>query len=154
MYQGLLHLHNFMRWVILILLVINIIRHLVAVKQPFADRDKRLGLMLMVAAHITLVIGLYQYFVGPWGFQLISSQGMAVVMKNSALRFWAVEHITGMLIGIVLITIARGVFRKTITNEAKHKRALLLYIIALVVILASVPWPFREGIARPLFPGM
>ncbi len=154
MYQGLLHLHNFMRWVILILLVINIIRHLVAVKQPFADRDKRLGLMLMVAAHITLVIGLYQYFVGPWGFQLISSQGMAVVMKDSALRFWAVEHITGMLIGIVLITIARGVFRKTITNEAKHKRALLLYIIALVVILASVPWPFREGIARPLFPGM
>ncbi|CAN5474604.1 hypothetical protein BH10BAC3_BH10BAC3_03250 [soil metagenome] len=154
MYQGLLHLHNFMRWVILILLVVNIVRHLVAAKQPFADRDKKFGLMLMIAAHITLLIGLYQYFAGPWGFQLISDKGMAVVMKDSALRFWAVEHITGMLIGIVLITIARGVFRKPISNEAKHKKALLLYIIALVVILASVPWPFREGIARPLFPGM
>ncbi len=154
MYQGLLHLHNFMRWVILILLVVNIVRHLVVMKQPFAERDKKLGLMLMIAAHITLLIGLYQYFAGPWGFQLIVDKGMAVVMKDSALRFWAVEHITGMLIGIVLITIARGVFRKSISNEAKHKRALLLYIIALVVILASVPWPFREGIARPLFPGM
>ena len=154
MYQGLVHLHNFMRWVILILLVINIVRHISAAKQPFAAQDKKLGLMLMVAAHIMLLLGLYQYFAGPWGYKLIAENGMAVVMKNAALRFWAVEHISGMILSIVLITVARGVYRKSITNEAKHKRALLLYVISLIIILASIPWPFREGIARPLFPGM
>jgi hypothetical protein len=154
MYTGLVHLHNFLRWVILILLVINIIRHITASNQTFGSRDKKLGLMLMITAHIMLLLGLYQYFAGPWGYQLIQNQGMGVVMKNAAYRFWAVEHITGMILSIVLITVARGVYRKAITNQAKHKRALLLYVIALVIILASIPWPFREGIARPLFPGM
>ena len=154
MYQGLVHLHNFMRWVILILLIINIGRHIVAINKPFGSQDKRLGLMLMVAAHIMLVLGLYQYFFGSFGYKIIAENGFAVVMKNAALRFWAVEHITAMILGIALITVARGVYRKTITNESKHKRALLLYLISLIIILASVPWPFREGIARPLFPGM
>ena len=43
---------------------------------------------------------------------------------------------------------------KPLTNQAKHKRALLLYVIALILVLAAIPWPFRENIARPLFPGM
>jgi len=143
-----------MRWVILILLVFNIIRHITASSKPFGNQDKKLGLMLMVAAHIMLLLGLYQYFAGPWGFQLIQKEGMAAVMKNGVYRFWAVEHITGMILSIALITVARGVYRKPLTNEAKHKRAYILYVIALVIILAVIPWPFREGIARPLFPGM
>ena len=77
-----------------------------------------------------------------------------MVMKNSVLRFWAVEHITSMFLAIVLITVARGVFRKPITNEAKHKRALLLYVVALILVIAAVPWPFREAVGRPWFPGM
>ncbi len=154
MYTGLVHLHNFLRWVILILLIINIVRHITASNQTFGSKDKKWGLMLMITAHIMLLLGLYQYFAGPWGYQLIQNEGMGVVMKNAAYRFWAVEHITGMILSIVLITVARGVYRKTITNQAKHKRALLLYVIALIIILVSIPWPFREGIARPLFPGM
>lgn len=154
MYTGLVHLHNFLRWVILVLLIINILRHMTAGARPFDTKDKKLGLWLMIAAHVTLLLGLYQYFAGPWGFKLISQVGMGEVMKNSVYRFWAVEHIFGMIVAIALLTIARGVFRKSITDAAKHKRALVLYIIALIIILASIPWPFREGIARPLFPGM
>jgi hypothetical protein len=29
-----------------------------------------------------------------------------------------------------------------------------MYLIAMVLILAAVPWPFRELIGRPWFPGM
>jgi hypothetical protein len=154
MYQGLVHLHNFMRWVILLLLIFNIIRHITASSKPFGAQDKKLGLMLMVAAHITLLLGLYQYFAGDFGFKLIQQYGMGEVMKIASVRFWAVEHITGMILAIALITVARGVFRKVIPDAAKHKRALLLYTIALLLILAVVPWPFREGVARPWFPGM
>ena len=153
MYQGLLQLHKFMRWVILLLLIFNIVRHLIASSKPFGAPDKKLGLMLMVAAHITLLLGLYQYFAGDFGFKLFQQYG-AEAMKISAVRFWAVEHITGMILAIALITVARGVYRKSITDAAKHKRALLLYVIALVLILAVVPWPFREGVGRPWFPGM
>lgn len=154
MYQGLLHLHSLMRWVILILLLVNIYQNLVRVNKPFSKRDAKLGLFLMISAHITLVLGLYQWFTGDLGFNLIKNAGMAEVMKDSVSRFWAVEHITGMVLGIILITIGRGVSKKTYLDEKKHKLSAILYLAALIIILAVVPWPFREGIGRPWFPGM
>jgi len=153
-YNILLVLHSLLRWIILILLLINIIRHFSAVNKPFTVRDKKLGLWLMIAAHTTLLIGLYQWFVGPWGYQLIKSVGMSEVMKNNVYRFWAVEHITGMLIAIILITIGKAVARKNFTDTAKHKRTAWLFTIALIIILITIPWPFREGIGWPLLPGM
>lgn len=154
MYTGLLHLHNLLRWVILILLVVNIVRHFTAANKPFTATDKKLGLFLMIAAHTTLLLGIYQWFAGSWGFQNIQNLGMAVVMKDRVYRFWAVEHLTGTLIGIVLITLGKGVAKKNFSDAVKHKRSAILYLLALVIILAVVPWPFREAIARPWFPGM
>lgn len=155
MYQGFVHLHSLLRWVILILLVVAIIRHLKAfnAKQPVNAGHKKIDLFLMIAAHTTFLIGLIQYFVGSYGYNLIRDAGFGVVMKNSAMRFWAVEHIVGMLIAIVLITIGRGKVKRG-TDYTIHKKALILFVIALVIIVASIPWPFRAAIARPLIPGM
>jgi hypothetical protein len=154
MYQGLLHLHSLLRWIILILLLINIVRHFSASNNPFTPADNKLGLFLMIAAHTTLLLGLYQWFTGPLGFQNIRNLGMGVVMKDSAYRFWAVEHMTGMIIGIVLITLGKSVAKKEFSDALKHKRSAILYTLALVIILLTIPWPFREGIGRPWFPGM
>ncbi len=144
MESGLLHLHNFMRWIILFFL-------LLALLQAFGKKPalQKTSLWLLIASHITLLIGLYQYFTGALGYKLIQASGFAAVMKNSALRFWAVEHITCMVIAIILITIARGKSKKGL-----YAAASWLYLIALLLILAGVPWPFRAGIGRPWFPGM
>jgi hypothetical protein len=56
-----------------------------------------------------------------------------------------------MLIAIVLITIGRGVSKKSIPDTVKQKKTFWFFLVALVIILASIPWPFREGIARPWF---
>lgn len=155
MYQGFVHLHNVLRWVVLLLLLIALFRHLAGLggKRPFTPGDRKIGLFLMIAAHIQLLLGLYQWFVGPWGLKVIQNVGMSEAMKNPVYRFWTVEHNTGMLIAIILITIGRGVSKKNISDLAKHKRTFWLFLIALVLILASIPWPGRE-VARPLFPGM
>ena len=121
--------------------------------KPFTSGDKKFGLFLMISAHIMLLIGLYQWIAGPWGLQNIQAVGMKSVMSDKILRFWAVEHITGMLIAIILITIGRATSKKNISDRAKHTRTFWFYLFALILILASVPWPFRE-VARPLFPGM
>lgn len=144
MYNGLLHLHNFMRWIILLFLLIALIQAFT--KKPGLQKT---SLWLLIAAHITLLVGLYQYFMGAVGYKLIQQNGFGAVMKDSALRFWAVEHITGMLLAIILITIARGKAKRN-----NYSAASWLYLIALILILAVVPWPFREGIARPWFPGL
>ncbi len=155
LYTGLLHLHNLMRWVILILLLIAIFKAFTGMNtnKPFNNGDRRVGLFLMISAHITLLLGLYQWIVGPWGLRNISALGMGEVMKNSINRFWAVEHMAGMLIAIILITIGRGVGKKNIQDNIKHKKTFWFFLIALFIILLTVPWPFREGIGRPLLPG-
>lgn len=155
MYTGLLHLHNLLRWIILILLLVALFRHLAGMnnKRAVSAGDKKVDLFLMIAAHITLILGLIQWSVGDFGFNFIRTAGFGVVMKNAAMRFWAVEHLTGMLIAIVLITIGRGKVKRAVDYTA-HKKAFWFFLLALIVILAAVPWPFREAVARPLFPGM
>ncbi|MFN5334661.1 MAG: hypothetical protein ACK5BV_05700 [Bacteroidota bacterium] len=146
MSTGLLHLHNLLRWVILMLLVVSIF-------QAFSKREglKKTSLFLMISAHITLLLGLFQYFTSEVaGFKMIERMGgMANVMKNTMARFWVVEHISVMLIAIILITIAR---RKA--KVLQYNPTLILLLIAFLLIMAGIPWPFREAIARPWFPGM
>lgn len=156
MYEGLLHLHNLLRWIILLLAVIAIIKAYngMTARKPFNNGDKKIGLFLMIAAHSMFLIGLYQWLVGPWGLKNIQNSGMGGVMKDDVSRYWAIEHLTGMLISIILITIGRGVSKKNFADNVKHKRTFWFYLIALLIILVTVPWPFREGIGRPLIPGM
>jgi hypothetical protein len=151
----LLPVHNLLRWVILVLLLAAIINAASGMNsnKPFTAAHKKIGLFLMIATHINLLIGLYQWLVGDWGLNLISNLGMGDVMKSPIYRFWAVEHLTGMLIATVLITIGRGVSKKNIIDRVKHRKTFWFYLIALVIILLTIPWPFREEIARPWFRG-
>jgi hypothetical protein len=154
MYTGLVHLHNFLRWVLLLLLIVAILRHLSGMtgKKPFTNGDRKTGIWLMITANIQFVLGLILWFIGDWGYNLLkSAEGMGAVMKNASSRFWVIEHPIGMLIAVALISIGRGVAKKNIPDVNKHRRAFWLFLIGLIVIVVSVPWPGREGIARPLF---
>jgi hypothetical protein len=155
MYEALLHVHNIGRWVVLILLLVALFKALGGMTghKPYTNGDKKVGLFLMIAAHTMLLIGLYQWFAGPWGLQNIQMIGMKGVMQEKVYRFWAVEHFVGMLIGIILITVGRAAGKKNISDRAKHSRSFWFFLTALIIIVASVPWPFRD-VARPLLPGI
>lgn len=145
MYNGLLHLHNLLRWIILVLLIL-------AIYQSFSKNQslRKTSLWLMLTTHITLLLGLFQWLNGSVGLSMIDENGFGGVMGDSVQRFWAVEHITAMILAIVLISVARGK-----AKFLNYKVAKWLYVVSLLIILAAVPWPFRlEGIARPWFPGM
>ncbi len=151
MYTGLLHLHSFFRWVIIVLALIAIYRSYTGMTagKVFSAGDKKTGLFLMIAAHTTLLVGLYLWIAGPWGLANIRNLGFGDVMKDKVYRFYAIEHIFGMLVAIVLITIGRGAAKKKIPDLAKFKKSFWFFLVALIIILATVPWPFRIGIGRP-----
>ena len=144
MNTGLLHLHNALRWVILITLILSIYK--LYTKQDALKTSK----ILLISSHTTLLIGLYQYFMGGVGFKMIQAVGMGEAMKNAATRFWAVEHIFSMIVAIVLITIGHISYKKSQSGS----KAKVLYVIALLLIVLAMPWPFKEGVGRPWFPGM
>lgn len=145
MYTGMLHLHSFGRWVVLILLLLAIFRHLGAKNRPYTKADARTSLFLMIASDIMLLVGIYLYVAGPRGVQLIQNKGgMAGVMGDAVSRFFAVEHLIGMILAIALIHIGKAQGKKNLTDPARHRRTAIFYIIALLIILVSIPWPFRE----------
>jgi len=155
MYTGMLHLHSVLRWVLLLLLLVAIVRSIADKNNSFTEGHRKTGLFLMICADLMLLVGLYQWITGPLGLKSIQANGMAVVMKDASLRFFAVEHFVGMLIAIILIHIGYGYAKKNVSDSIKHKKAILYYLLALILILLVVPWPFREvGAGRTWFPGM
>ncbi len=152
MFSALLQVHSILRWVILILLVLSILQSLIGwlKNRELREGDAKLWLFTMISAHTTLLIGLILLLFGRYG---ILSSGLpegVELMKDKFYRFFWVEHPVGMLIATLLITLGRGVVRKQITDPLKYKRAFWFFLIALVVILATVPWPGREIVGRGL----
>ena len=140
----LLHLHSIGRWVVLLLLLFAIFNSLVAGSRPWIRTDLRIGSILTIFADIMFVVGLVLWYFGPRGYKLIESFGMSAVMKNAENRFFAIEHITMMLIAIILMHIGKAQARKAIPDKSKHRRTIIFYTLALLIILIAIPWPFRS----------
>ena len=143
LYKAMLHAHSVGRWIVLILLVIAIINSLAAGRKAYTRSDARIGLFLTIFSDIMLLIGIYLWFAGTWGYKQIAARGMAEVMKDPTTRFYAIEHLAGMLVAIILIHVGKAQGSKQISDRAKHSRILIFYTLALLIILASIPWPFR-----------
>lgn len=151
--EWILGLHSLLRWLILIFLIINIFRSLVEADASYTPDDIKWNLRLLIISHINLLLGFVQYFFGKNGFAYFRENTFGEIMKNSVMRFWVVEHITGMIIAVAIITISRSVTKKDLPDLVKHKRQLLLYSLALLIIIASIPWPFRH-LGSPWFRGL
>jgi uncharacterized membrane protein len=95
---------------------------------------------------------LYQVALGRFGIFTTSLPGGTSFMKDKFFRFYWVEHPVGMIIAILLITLGYGMAKKTVADEVKFKKAFYYFLIALLIILLSIPWPMREFIGRPLMP--
>ena len=141
MYTGFLHLHNTLRWLILLSLVITLVKYASGWlgNQPWKKTDNILGIVFTSLMDLQLLTGLVLYFfLSPVTKLAMSDFGAA--MKDSGIRFYAVEHFSMMLIAVVLVHIGRAKSKKAKTDSAKFKTATIFFLIALAVILAAIPW--------------
>ena len=145
METGMLHLHSVLRWIILLLLLVCLFQ---AISKSTAVR--KTSLWLLISAHLMLIVGVYQLIAGRYGINKGLPEGIEL-MKDKFYRFFWIEHPLLMILAIILITVARGK-----AKNLNYKSVTWLLIIALLAILAAVPWPFREivGEGRKWFPGM
>ncbi len=140
MYNGLLHAHSGLRWLALLFIIWALIQAVSGFtgKREYSKTDRTSALLAMIFCHIQLLVGLMLYFISP---KVTFAEGM---MKNDVLRFFTVEHILMMAIGIALITIGFSSAKKIEEAIAKHKKVMIFYSIGLLIILAGIPWPFRN----------
>ena len=138
MLTGLLHTHSLLRYFVLILLIVVIVNSLLGMmnRKPFGNRDNKLSLFLFIFTHLQLLVGLVLYVLNFTQNRLV--QFNASTMKTPGLRYWSVEHIFGMLVAIVLITIARISAKKLADDTAKHKRLFIFNLVALAIIVITI----------------
>lgn len=151
MYFNLLILHTLTRWLVLISLIYAIYRGYAGWlrNKTFTRFDNTVRHVTATIAHVQLAWGVWLYIISPITNYFLANFKTAVHERQ--IRFFGMEHVTVMLIAIVLITIGSAKAKRQSTDQLKFKTMAIWYIIALVLILSSVPWQFSPLISRPYF---
>jgi len=152
MYLPVLVLHSLLRWLVLLTGLLALSRALAGVLGPrrWTPTDDRSGRLFVLSIDVQTLLGLVLYGVlSP--ITKGALEDMAVAMRNSTLRFWAVEHITMMLVALVLAHVGRARSKRVSPDSARHRQAAIFFMLALVLVFMAMPWPWARE-ARPLFP--
>ncbi len=148
MYSIVLLIHSWFRWVTLLAAIGAVVN----AYRPLADRElpgRLWDRFYMTTLDIQVFLGLWLYL-GLSPFTVDSLNNMSQTMKTPALRFFAIEHIFGMLVAMALVRAGRIMANSARTPESARKRRLIMFTLGLVAMLATIPWP---GLVygRPLF---
>lgn len=137
MLNGLIHAHSGLRWVVLLLLISAVFKALMKWRSnaPYTEGDRKLNLFTMISVHVQLLLGLALFF--------ISERVDFSQMKDAAFRFFTVEHSLMMLLAIALVTIGHSKSKKAKEDAQKFRTVFIYYLLALILVLVAIPWPFR-----------
>jgi hypothetical protein len=147
MHSALLHTHNLLRWVVLVLGVLAIVRQAQGIggRIPY-DRARKAAAMFMGSVHLQLLLGLLLLMNSPT--VRAAMRDMETTMQDAALRKVVIEH-PALMVGAALVVTWGAMLSKSRPTDAnRHQVGLVTMSLSLIVILAGIPW------GRALFPGM
>jgi hypothetical protein len=139
MYNFVLALHNIARWVVIIVGIVAFGLSLSGWlgKRPWTEQVRKFLSYFGISADVQLLLGLILYFISPVGLMGLSNMG------SSDIRFFALEHPITMFLGVVFAHLAGILPRRQSEDQGKFKRAALFSLIAVLLILAGIPWERR-----------
>ena len=140
-------IHSYWAYLVLLVLIIATVNAILGFtsKKDFKAKDLRLALFALIASHIQLIIGFIAYYTssfyqGMRNALADENLGMGYIMKTSELRKPLIEHPLLIIVAIALITIGFSKHKKKTSDTAKFKTIAVFYTIALILILAVIPW--------------
>ncbi len=143
MYGYVLVLHSLVRWIVVILGVVAVVRALrgQAGRRRWTPVDENVGLGFTVALDVQLLLGLVLFvFLSPITTRAIHD--IATTMRTHALRFWTLEHPLLMVAAVVLAHVARVRIRGTSDSLLRYRAAATFFGLAVLLVLAGMPWRF------------
>jgi len=150
MFSILLICHSITRWLVLISLSITIYRSVTSLlnKASFNKRDDQYRHWTATIAHIQFVLGMVMYFKSPAiaRFKII---GIDTTRGITEPTFFGFVHISMMITAVILITLGSAFAKRYEEDNKKYKTILFYFGIALLIILAAIPWPFSPLAQRP-----
>ena len=142
MYRAIYYLHSYWAYLVVLVVFLATLNALIGVftKKPYGAKDFRISLFALICTHLQLLIGLIMFFVSPKVVWFSGNVDMGMVMKDSMMRLYNVEHPLMMIIAVALITIGYSKHKKKLSSAPKFKTLAVFYVLALAAILAMIPW--------------
>jgi hypothetical protein len=149
MYSIILALHNIVRWIVVILVVVAVVRAYLGRfgKREWTEIERKVGAFVGMAIDIQLLLGLLLYFfLSPLTKSAMLNFGAAIQAPD--LRLFTLVHPVLMVFAVVFAHLGSILPRKVTRPASKFERAALWFSLTLLMILLGMPW------ARPLLPGL
>jgi len=149
MHMTVLIIHSALRWGMLALLLVSVVRAFKSLRAqaPWTSGDRGLALATVIATDLQLTVGVLLYAVSPLVRDGLRHLGQS--MSDHQLRFFVVEHAAMMVLAVACVHMGWAMCKRTNIDRLRHKRVFVFFLLALLLVLAAVPWPFREAIGRP-----
>ncbi len=141
MFEIVLYLHSWIRWIILLLMAFIIVRSLIGWRKnlDYKKSDNISSAILVGLFDVQLLLGLLLYFVlSPITSAIFMNFGKA--MHDPILRFWGVEHIFVMTLAIVVAHLGRSFSKKAKENVVKFRIQAIYFLLSMVLVLSRIPW--------------
>lgn len=117
--------------------------------RKFSRFDNAVRQWTATIAHIQLILGLWLYVISPFANQFLKDFNNSVHQRD--LRFFGMEHSLMMFIAIALVTVGAVTTKRKPVDNDKFRAMAIWYTIALLIIVASIPWVFSPFTSRPNF---
>lgn len=141
MYTTIQFLHSYWAYLVLVILILATFNALIKFfgDKEFSANDFRVSLFALIVTHIQLLLGIVLFFASDY-ISKIQELGMGEIMKNADWRSRIIEHPFTMIIAVALITIGYSKHKKKLTSKPKFKVLAIFYTLALILVLAKIPW--------------
>jgi uncharacterized membrane protein len=144
-----LFFHSVLRWLLLAALLTCIVKSYIGYRkqQQFTDIDNSFRHWTATLAHMQLVFGIILYSQSPIVKYFWKNRSVAI--HDVQVTFFSLVHILLMLSAIVLITIGSSLAKRKALDNDKFKTMFMWFVVALIIILIAIPWPFSPLAQRP-----
>lgn len=141
MYDTIKFLHSYWAYLVLLILVLATFNTLIKFfgNKEFQASDFRISLFTLIVSHIQLLLGIVLFFLSDY-ISTIQEIGMGEVMGNPDWRSRIIEHPIAMIVAVAFITRGYVKHKKKLTSKPKFKVLAIFYSLALILVLAKIPW--------------
>ena len=152
MYSAILTVHSYLRYAVLVLVLLVLLRYAAALSsgRPWNDGDEGIGRWMIRVWDLQFLLGLVLYFLSPivqFGFANFGD-----AMGDSQLRQFLVEHPVLNLLAIGVLHAGWIRAGKAADDRGRRMRVLVFVAIAAVLVLVSIPWSGRPLLRTAITP--
>ena len=152
MYGAILTVHSYLRYAVLLLVLMVVLRYVAGLlgSRAWNDRDEAIGRWMIRVWDLQFLLGLVLYFLSPIVQFGLANFGEA--MGDAQLRRFLIEHPLLNLVAIAVLHVGWVRAARADDDRGRMVRTLGFIAVAVVLVVLSIPWSGRPLLRTTIAP--